>query len=55
MFELNKSDFGLAIKTASILEASAVLNKAPMFPGFSIPSATKIKGFYFSKIIFLTE
>ena len=45
MFGLYISDFGLAIITASILAASAVRNKAPKFPGFSNPSATKIKGF----------
>ena len=45
IFGLYRSDFGLAIITASILAASAVLNNAPKFPGFSNPSATKINGF----------
>ena len=31
--------------TASKLAASAVLNKAPMFPGFSGASAMRINGF----------
>ena len=43
---MNISVFGFAIKTASIPAASAVLNNAPMFPGFSGASATKIKGFF---------
>jgi len=35
----------LAIITASILAASAVLNNAPIFPGFSGDSTTNIRGF----------
>ena len=40
-----KSPFGFAIITASRFAASAVLNNAPIFPGFSNDSPTKIKGF----------
>jgi hypothetical protein len=42
---LYKSDLGLAIITASIFAASAVRNKAPILPGFSGASATRISGF----------
>ena len=42
---LYKSHFGFARKTASTSAASAVRKRAPRFPGFSIPSATKINGF----------
>src|SRR5690554_6302872 len=45
MFGLYKSVLGFAIITASTLAASAVRNRAPMFPGFSGASATKINGF----------
>ena len=45
IFGLYKSDFGLAIITASILAASAVRNNAPRFPGFFYFFATKIKRF----------
>ena len=45
MFGLYKSLLGLAIITASRFAASAVRNKAPIFPGFSGASATIIKGF----------
>ena len=41
---LYKSLLGFAIKTAATLAASAVLKSAPILPGFSIPSAIKIKG-----------
>jgi len=42
---LYKSVLGFAIITASTFAASAVLNKAPIFPGFSGASAITIKGF----------
>ena len=42
---LYKSAVGLAIMTASTFAASAVLNKAPIFPGFSVDSAIRINGF----------
>ena len=45
---LYKSVFGFAKITASRPAASAVLNKAPIFPGFSGASATKMSGFVFS-------
>jgi len=44
IFGLYKSLLGFAIRTASIFAASAVLSKAPILPGFSILSATSIKG-----------
>jgi len=34
MFVLYKSLLGFAIKTAATFAASAVLNRAPIFPGF---------------------
>ena len=43
---LYKSVLGFAITTASTLAASAVLKIAPIFPGFSGASATKINGFF---------
>ena len=46
MFGLNSSVFGLVIITASIPAASAVLKIAPMFPGFSGDSVTRINGFF---------
>src|SRR5690606_7717459 len=46
MFGLYKSVFGLAIITASTFAASAVRRRAPMFPGFSGASATKIRGLW---------
>ena len=45
---LYKSVKGLAIITASVFAASAVLNKAPILPGFSGASAIKINGFFLS-------
>ena len=39
------SVFGFAIKKASTFAASAVRKSAPILPGFSGASATKIKGF----------
>ena len=51
MFGLYKSLLGFAIITASTLAASAVLNKAPILPGFSGASATKISGLIFFRII----
>ena len=45
MFGLYKSLFGLAIITASMFAASAVLKIAPTFPGFSNDSPIKINGF----------
>ncbi len=47
MFGLYISVLGFAMITPSIPAASAVRNKAPMFPGFSGASATKINGFLF--------
>ncbi len=44
MFGLYRSDFGLAIITASRFAASAVRSNAPMFPGFSGASAMSING-----------
>ncbi|MNE84893.1 hypothetical protein D3C80_1818370 [compost metagenome] len=44
IFGLYKSLFGLAIITASKFAASAVLKIAPIFPGFSGASATRISG-----------
>ena len=43
---LYKSVFGLAMITASTFAASAVLKMAPIFPGFSGASATRIKGYF---------
>ena len=45
MLGLNISVFGLAMITQSTFAASAVRSIAPMLPGFSGASATKIKGF----------
>ena len=42
VFGLYNSVFGFAIIKPSIPAASAVLNKAPIFPGFSGDSTTKI-------------
>ena len=44
IFGLYKSVFGLVIITASTFAASAVRNRAPILPGFSGASATKISG-----------
>ena len=49
-FGLYKSVFGSAKIIASILAASADRIMAPMFPGFSIPSITKISGSLFLKM-----
>ena len=49
---LYKSVFGFAIKTASIFAASAVLNNAPILPGFSGDSAIKISGVSFLNLMF---
>ena len=48
---LYKSVLGLAIITASTFAASAVRSKAPIFPGFSGASATKINGFLVLNLI----
>ena len=45
------SDLGLAMSTASTEAASAVLSNAPMFPGFSGASATRIKGALFCRLM----
>lgn len=42
IFGLYKSVFGFAMITASTFAASAVLNIAPILPGFYRASATKI-------------
>src|SRR5690606_605185 len=47
---LYKSVLGLAIITASTFAASAVLKSAPILPGFSGASATKINGFLVLKV-----
>ena len=44
-FGLYRSVRGSAIRTASTFAASAVRSRAPIFPGFSGDSATKINGF----------
>ena len=52
---LYKSLLGFAINTAVTFAASAVLKRAPIFPGFSIPSATKINGVFVLNWIFFSE
>ena len=51
MLGLYKSVLGFATITASTFAASAVRSKAPIFPGFSGASATRIKGFDFLSIM----
>ncbi len=46
---LYKSAVGFAMITASTFAASAVLRRAPRFPGFSVDSATRINGFFVNR------